>query len=773
MAHLEIALAGGQIQVLPLVEGENQIGSGPQATIRLADPMIAPLQAVIRLGRDQCAIRNLDTARPVFLNFVPLQGEQPLQPGDQLILGSTRCRFFPAESRTTGELLEISMSQPGGAVVPGTPTIATAPAESPSPAPEPPVSEEERRLHAHFEIREPGGGSRWFLVKAKEMLIGRSRDADLLLRDPAVDSRHAKVIRREGEFFLVDMESLNGVFLNGRRIYRETFQPGDLIRIGQTELAFHAPLPPPEPPAAPAPAPEATAVPKPVAPRPGKWPWVALGGLMAIILLAAGGFVAVKLISGWRARDSAGETKKRADDLIRQRKWEAAAELIASGEGALLQQEEREKIYTLTQLEQEAEGHDATLREYLGLGNVEAAMEYLKKIPPGSVYRPAAVADLAALIERRMDGVLERVELGGQDFSEVITLAEKLLQIRPDDPVAFSYICLARLGLGDTSEALQAAERMITAHPRNGDGYYFKAMALYRAGNRQEALPLVNQAVGYKPDESEFLFLRAKIYILSNRLADARMDLAKVLAAEPGHTGAKALYDQLTGQPAARAKVAEKPASAQYGEQLKRRRQAGGGAAPEQQARQAYLRGDIPAARQHLDRLSQSAASPEESARWRRLRDDIGQAEQLYQQGLALSQTDFPAALVKWEQLRQLETAIAPGQKSRFSLEVAGRAAGFFAERALADLQGGQADRAYELAVKALAWQPGHEGAQGVIRQVEATAEKMYLEGFRHYQQGDAAHAREYWEKVCRLVPATSTWHAKAREKLSGLEENR
>jgi len=778
MAHLEIVLAGGQIQTLPLQDGDNPVGSGPQASIRLADPMIAPLQALIRLAAGQCTIRSLDTSKPIFLNFTPLQGEQTLQPGDQLILGSTRCRFFPAESQPPQELLEISMAQQttpdlasGGSLPTTTLKAAEAP---PAPAEEAPVTEAERRQHAHFEVREPGRGNRWFLVREKEILIGRSRDADLLLRDPSVDSRHAKVIRRDGEFFLVDMESLNGVFLNGRRIYRETFKPGDTIRLGQTELLFLAPLPPPEPPAEPAPAPAAAAAaaPKAVAARPGKGPWVAVGILLALILLAVGGVVAVQWIRSWRAQDSAGEVRKRVEDLLGQRKWEAAAELVASEESAGLPQEEREKIYARTQLEQDAAANDATLRKYFGQGNVEAAMEYLKKIPPDSVYRPAAVTDLAALIEKRMDGVLQRGELGPPDFSEVVTLAEKMLQIRADDPLALSYICLARLGQGNTNEALLAAERMITAHPRRGDGYYFKAMALYRAGNWPEALPLGNQAIGYEPDQGEFLFLRAKIYILSSRLADARMDLAKVLAVDPGNVGAKALYGRLTGQAPAQAKVEEKPATAQYGEQLKKRRQAGGGGAQEQQARQAYLRGDLQAARQSLDRLIQAAATPEEAARWRRLKADVGQAEELYRRGLELSQSDFPAALVQWEQLRQLEAAIAPGQKSRWSEEVAGRAADFFAERALADLQGGQSDRAYELAVKALAWQPGHAAAEGVIRQIEATAEKLYLEGFRHYQQGDAAHAREYWDKVCKLVPGASPWHRKAREKLNELEEN-
>jgi len=82
----------------------------------------------------------------------------------------------------------------------------------------------------------------------------------------------------------------------------------------------------------------------------------------------------------------------------------------------------------------------------------------------------------------------------------------------------------------------------------------------------------------------------------------------------------------------------------------------------------------------------------------------------------------------------------------------------------------GQLDRAYTLALKAMDWESGHEEAQGIQRQIDGMAEKLYLEGFRHYRMGDAAGAREYWDKVLRTVPEASPWHRKAGDKLAEME---
>ncbi len=68
--------------------------------------------------------------------------------------------------------------------------------------------------------------------------VGRSRTCDIVLADPNTSRRHAEV-RRDGDAYVIlDLESTNGVFVNGRPTRRATLQQGDVIELGATRLRF-------------------------------------------------------------------------------------------------------------------------------------------------------------------------------------------------------------------------------------------------------------------------------------------------------------------------------------------------------------------------------------------------------------------------------------------------------------------------------------------------------------------------------------------------------
>jgi hypothetical protein len=69
-------------------------------------------------------------------------------------------------------------------------------------------------------------------------VIGRSKDSDIRMEDPNVSRRHAEVRREEDMFWLVDLDSTNGVAVNGRRTKRARLNEGDTITIGSTDLVF-------------------------------------------------------------------------------------------------------------------------------------------------------------------------------------------------------------------------------------------------------------------------------------------------------------------------------------------------------------------------------------------------------------------------------------------------------------------------------------------------------------------------------------------------------
>ena len=73
------------------------------------------------------------------------------------------------------------------------------------------------------------------------MTIGRSSRNDICLNDPFASRLHAE-IRREGDHVLfVDMGSANGSYLNGQRVSGSVrLHPLDRVRIGETEIEYHA-----------------------------------------------------------------------------------------------------------------------------------------------------------------------------------------------------------------------------------------------------------------------------------------------------------------------------------------------------------------------------------------------------------------------------------------------------------------------------------------------------------------------------------------------------
>jgi pSer/pThr/pTyr-binding forkhead associated (FHA) protein len=68
--------------------------------------------------------------------------------------------------------------------------------------------------------------------------VGRSPASDILLEDPSVSRRHAVVVHRGGRTVLLDDRSLNGIYVNGRRVSEAVLSDGDPIAIGHVSLRY-------------------------------------------------------------------------------------------------------------------------------------------------------------------------------------------------------------------------------------------------------------------------------------------------------------------------------------------------------------------------------------------------------------------------------------------------------------------------------------------------------------------------------------------------------
>jgi pSer/pThr/pTyr-binding forkhead associated (FHA) protein len=74
----------------------------------------------------------------------------------------------------------------------------------------------------------------------QEVLIGRGPDCHVVVRDPLVSRHHAKIAKAYGGYFVEDLESTNGVTVNGRRVRKQMLKYGDRVQIGTHDLCLTA-----------------------------------------------------------------------------------------------------------------------------------------------------------------------------------------------------------------------------------------------------------------------------------------------------------------------------------------------------------------------------------------------------------------------------------------------------------------------------------------------------------------------------------------------------
>src|SRR6266849_10250602 len=81
------------------------------------------------------------------------------------------------------------------------------------------------------------------------LTIGRKPDNDLVIDNPAMSGHHALIFSEEGVFFIEDLGSINGTFVNDAKIQKEKLKNSDGIVVGkhvliyQDEIAAPPPLP--------------------------------------------------------------------------------------------------------------------------------------------------------------------------------------------------------------------------------------------------------------------------------------------------------------------------------------------------------------------------------------------------------------------------------------------------------------------------------------------------------------------------------------------------
>ena len=91
---------------------------------------------------------------------------------------------------------------------------------------------------ATLEILLESQGKHFFELVSEQSIVGRENFCDIVIPSHTVSRQHARITRIDDAYYLEDLSSLNGTFVNGERVSERVLQDGDELRVGDSWLLF-------------------------------------------------------------------------------------------------------------------------------------------------------------------------------------------------------------------------------------------------------------------------------------------------------------------------------------------------------------------------------------------------------------------------------------------------------------------------------------------------------------------------------------------------------
>jgi ABC transport system ATP-binding/permease protein len=246
----------GKTVVVPLIRDEITVGRQEGNTVRLTEQNISRRHARFIREGGVLYVEDVKSYNGIKVNGTLIAQKTGLKDGDQILIGDYKLALKADDaSRTLG----FGASRPRVASEAPTPAPAASappPAQSPSSmapsdmiegAPTIPVrtladqgllsggpTVTPSRLVA---ISTQLAGTEFVLDRAS-LVIGRTAENDIILNHKSISRHHAKVIRDGDKYIVVDLESANGVRVNGIQQERSVLDSGDVIEMGHVRLKY-------------------------------------------------------------------------------------------------------------------------------------------------------------------------------------------------------------------------------------------------------------------------------------------------------------------------------------------------------------------------------------------------------------------------------------------------------------------------------------------------------------------------------------------------------
>jgi pSer/pThr/pTyr-binding forkhead associated (FHA) protein len=286
----------GKTTVVPLARDEMTIGRQEGNTIRLTERNVSRRHARLSRQNGVLYIEDLASFTGVRVNGAKIASPTPLRDGDEVLIGDYRILLRAERPAASDRATVPSMPIPLGpmATLGGTvaiPTRASIAAMAAQPAPLPPaapaagdsrprktppvidvavvpvasaetdgapvaVEGQPTRPFQALDGDQAGfalGLSGRLVVLTTDLVgteltldrpslvIGRTDENDLVLDHRSISRHHAKIVRDDDRYTIVDLQSANGVRVNGEDYERIELNAGDVIELGHVKLRFIGP----------------------------------------------------------------------------------------------------------------------------------------------------------------------------------------------------------------------------------------------------------------------------------------------------------------------------------------------------------------------------------------------------------------------------------------------------------------------------------------------------------------------------------------------------
>ncbi|MBL8923497.1 MAG: FHA domain-containing protein [Myxococcaceae bacterium] len=266
----------GRKTVVPFVRDEITIGRQEGNTIRLTERNVSRRHARLLKQSANVLIEDLGSYNGIRVNGDRITGQVQVQDGDLIQIGDYDLAIQREEEARAAATVPLdpprgsaapTMKLPDpGVTMPALPVVPEAAEEDIHEAPlgdEPPrhqstaviridqiaTSRPQRSVQSlgaeeapRLVVLNTDFAGREFPCTSTELRIGRTDDNDIALDHRSLSRTHCKVVREDsGEWKVIDLQSANGLMVNGEPYAQVTLRFGDVLELGHVKLKFAAP----------------------------------------------------------------------------------------------------------------------------------------------------------------------------------------------------------------------------------------------------------------------------------------------------------------------------------------------------------------------------------------------------------------------------------------------------------------------------------------------------------------------------------------------------